>query len=140
MTQETKQFDLGTVLTISNGRLLTKIDGVYEILNWMTQDSLYTHQLPRAMRECRPWLLRWFPELEALNLPSPMAALDRLIELYGASEGCQTWVRQQPESYPLVKSVYDVPRIPRDDHDVIDPLAELATMVDPSKIVAVHVD
>ena len=32
------------------------MDGIYDILNFLTGDNLYTHQLPRAMRECEPWL------------------------------------------------------------------------------------
>jgi hypothetical protein len=54
----TQQFTLGEVLSIATTKLLTPFEGVYRILNWMTDDSLYTHQLPRACDECKPWLLR----------------------------------------------------------------------------------
>ena len=58
-----KQFHLGDVLSVTSDFLLSprKIDGVYDILNYMTGDDLYTHQLPRASKECKPWLLRKHP-------------------------------------------------------------------------------
>ncbi len=131
MSNETKSFPLSAVLTITTGWLLTSspdggngIGQVYEILNWMTNDNLFTHQLPRACRECEPWLGRWFPELAAEG-PHVESALDGVAKegmddaivayLFAAkSRGC--------------KDAYDVPRIPRDDHDVKDPVSELVEM------------
>ena len=52
-TKMTKTFDLGTVLTVTTGRLLTDIGNLYEILNFMTGDDLMTHQLPRATEACK---------------------------------------------------------------------------------------
>ena len=44
-------YDLGTVLSVTTGTLLTKIGNVYKILNYMTGDNLFTHQLPRVSKE-----------------------------------------------------------------------------------------
>lgn len=71
MSETTKTFPLRVVLTVTTGRLLTEgkgprdngIGDLYEILNWITGDSLYTHQLPRAGKACRPWLLKCFPRV-----------------------------------------------------------------------------
>lgn len=68
----TKTFPLGVVLTVTTGRLLTKsksqndngIGDLYDILGHMTGDSPFTHQLGRFAAECKPWLYRWFPEIE----------------------------------------------------------------------------
>lgn len=75
----TKRFPLCDVLSISNGRLCGKMDGVYKILNWMTNDELFTHQLPRAMRECQPFLLLRFHDLQYANTGAANNTLDKLI-------------------------------------------------------------
>lgn len=68
----TKKFPLRDVLTVTTGRLLTKgkgkddngIGDLYKILGHMTgDDGVMTHQLGRFSEECKPWLLKWFPEL-----------------------------------------------------------------------------
>lgn len=53
----TKTFHIGDILSVTTSRLVSPshIDGVYSILNWMTCDNLYTHQLPRAADECAPF-------------------------------------------------------------------------------------
>ncbi len=65
------KFHLGDVLSITTGRLVSprKIGGVYAILNFMTGDNLFTHQLPRACDECAPELLRQHPQLAAVVVP-----------------------------------------------------------------------
>ena len=67
---ETKDFHIGDILSITSGILLSPdhIGGVYNILNWMTGDSLFTHQLPRVARECEPFLLAQHPDL-AIEIP-----------------------------------------------------------------------
>jgi hypothetical protein len=60
-------FDLGTILSITTDILLTEIGNVYEILNYMTGDNLYTHQLPRVGQEMKPVLLEQHPELAEIN-------------------------------------------------------------------------
>ncbi len=64
-----KSFHLGDILSITTGRLvsLRHIDGVYDILNFMTGDNLFTHQLPRASRECAPELKKQFPALAEIT-------------------------------------------------------------------------
>lgn len=61
----TKNFDISDVLTITNGALVSTrhMDGVYDILNFMTGESLYTHALIRAAEVCKPALLKQFPSL-----------------------------------------------------------------------------
>lgn len=74
---ESKTFPLGTVLSITTGYLLAPngIGGVYEILNFMTGDNLYTHQLPRVGRECAPYLLKQFPALASPEVDFAAAEL-----------------------------------------------------------------
>ena len=60
-----REFHIGDVLSVTTGRLLSRdgMGGIYNILNFMTQDNLFTHQLPRAMDECKPVILARYPEL-----------------------------------------------------------------------------
>ncbi|MGI9503990.1 MAG: hypothetical protein ACR2RE_13155 [Geminicoccaceae bacterium] len=39
------------------------IGAIYELLNYMTGDNLFTHQLPRAGKSCLPHILSQHPEL-----------------------------------------------------------------------------
>jgi hypothetical protein len=137
MNTETKTFALRTLLTVTTGRLLTESKGprdngigaVYELLGWMTNDSPFTHQLPRFAEECKPWLYRWFPELGIGE-----ACLEKLDEWLGkgktgdTSEGVLMWLAELRSLQPSLKETYDVPRIPQDDHERKDPVAELVAM------------
>lgn len=64
-----RTFSINDILSITTGRLVSKrhMDGVYDILNYMTGDNLYTHALPRASAVCRPELLRQHPQLAAVD-------------------------------------------------------------------------
>lgn len=64
-------FHLGDVLAVITGRPLAPrgMEGVYDLLCFMTQDNLLTHQLPRARRECAACLLRQHPQLAGVRLP-----------------------------------------------------------------------
>lgn len=48
---------------------LESVDRVINLINWMTDDAIYLWQVPLSVTICKPWLLKWFPELETDNLP-----------------------------------------------------------------------
>lgn len=62
-----RSFHVGDVLSVTAGLLLSPrhMDGVYDILNFLTGDNLWTHQLPRACSAAGPWLLEKYPALRA---------------------------------------------------------------------------
>ena len=64
-----KPFNLSDVLSITTGRLVSfrHMEGIYDILNHMTGDDLFTHQLPRAMEVCAPVLLSDHPWLQEMG-------------------------------------------------------------------------
>ena len=66
---KTKKFHLGDILSVTMGRLVSPrhMDGIYDILNFMTGDNLFTHQLPTASRVCKPDLLRQHPQLKNVD-------------------------------------------------------------------------
>lgn len=118
---ESRTFSLRVLLTVTTGRLLTKGNGergngigdLYGILGWMTGEAPFTHQLPRFGEECRPWLLRWFPELDAVNESLPQ--LDRMITERGAEKGVELWLANLL-AIGAVHESYDVFRIPYEGH------------------------
>lgn len=117
----TRTFDLRVVLTVTTGRLLTKprpgsngIEDLYEILSWMTDDSPYTHQLGRFAQDCKPWLLRWYPQLEAIELP----VLDSAVVI-------ESWIKTMEEEFGTELAIG---KIPRDDHEQKNPYDELVAM------------
>lgn len=128
----TKTFHLGDILSITTSRLVSPrhIDGVYDILNWMTGDNLFTHQLPRASEECEGPLLAQHPDLANVVVPDNFgetadeakAAVDR-------------WLAEQVAVYGETR---EVAPLAADDHTVIDPLTEMQSMIRPdAEIIAV---
>jgi len=128
----TKSFPLGTVLSVTTGRLCCNIGEVYEILNHLTGDNLFTHVLPRAGRFAGPLILEQYPELCAAS--DALLRLDNMI--VGAKQRGEkpaSVVGQWLESLNLPQH-YDIPSY-ADRWLSFDPIEELATMVPREKIV-----
>lgn len=66
--KNSKQFDLGAILNITTGILFTSMDDVYEVLNYLTGDSIFIHQIPRVMDAAKPYVLSLHPELEGVGV------------------------------------------------------------------------
>jgi len=120
---ETRDFHIGDVLSAATGILVSPdhIAGVYRILDFMTGESLMTHQLPRASRECEPSLRAQHPELCAVAIPtidskeSALAFLETLYPRFG-------------------ERVAVTPLDPA-DHTSIDPIAEIKMINPNAKII-----
>lgn len=63
-----KTFKLEEVLSAIYGILLCDIGKVYEVLDFVTGDSLFTHQLPRAGKQCQPLIEKQHPFLKEIDL------------------------------------------------------------------------
>lgn len=120
-----KAFPAWQVLSITTGRLLGDIGGVYEILNWMSGDELFTHQLPRVMKEAAPVIVALHPALSAATAEAEQVTGENY------KQWLATWVERYGETIT-------VPKLTRDQHERIDPLSELAEKVHPSRIVVVR--
>lgn len=121
---ETKEFATADVLSTVTGRLLGKIDGVYEVCNWATSESVFTHQLPRIGKEVQRMMLEHMPELQR--------AVDERDEV--SPENWEMWRDRWIERYGKTIAV---PKLTTDQHERIDPLSELAEKVHPDKIAVV---
>lgn len=123
----TKDFPLADALTVTTGKLLSHrhMDGVYEILNFMTQDNLFTHQLPRACDAMQPVLLEQHPWLAHLDPPEFADKAD----LFG-------WITATETQHPGPVTVTAAP----ERWQRRDPLAELDQIAGNRPVIAVHVD
>ena len=113
----TKSFHLGDILSVTTGRLVSPshMDGIYGVLNWMTGDNLFTHQLPRACDECQEPLLAQHPDLRDIEVP----------EDFGGKEGVDRWLAEQVTRFGENR---EVAPLADGDHTHIDPLTELRKM------------
>lgn len=123
---ETRTFHLGDILSITTKALVSPrhMDGVHDILNFMTGDSLFIHQLPRAARECQGPLLAQHPDLAGIEVP----------EFDGEAEGI-TWLAVQVERYGEIR---EVAPLGADEHTHIDPLTEIRKMAPHAEIITME--
>lgn len=120
----TKDFPTADVMSTITGRLMGEIGGVYDVLNWMTDESVFTHQLPRISREALPVILAAHPELQN--------AIDESTTVN--PDNWKVWRTLWIDRYgPTIA----VPKFDADSHESIDPLSELAEQVHPDRIVTV---
>lgn len=138
-----KVFHICDVLSITTGRLVSSrhMDGVYDILNFLTGESIFTHQIPRVMRECEPWMQAQFPQLSPGN-PLMVGLLQGLEETLSHVEGDKApaiarWVEAVrvavgvPEHLPVYELGTDM-------HTHIDPIEEAKAMVGDERVIAVQ--
>ena len=123
---QTKEFATCDVMSTVTGILVGNIGGVYEVLNWMTGESVFTHQLPRISREARPVLVAAHPLLQQ--------AIDEAEQVNG--ENYKEWLQTWEDRY---RSTIAVPKFDAGSHESIDPMSELAEKVHPDRIIAVAV-
>lgn len=123
-TATPRTFGLGAILTVTTDVFLVPdIGDIYELLNYMTGDNLFTHQLPRAAGECKPALLEQHPQLADVDIPelpdadAYMTCLANLEKVHGTELAVT----------PLAAGA----------HKRINPLTELADMMPGKPIITV---
>lgn len=119
-----RDFHIGDILSVTTGTLVSPrlMDGIYDILNFMTGDNLYTHQLPRAMNECRPHLLTLHPGLSKVDVSAITA------------ENYKAWLSDRVKEFG---ETLQVTPVPQGVHERKDPIDELCAMVGPEKVIVI---
>lgn len=131
-------FPLRTVLTVTTGKLLTApagddngIGDLYDILEHMTGERPFTHQLGRFAKECKPWLCRWYPELDSPRLQFEVGRLTLMLEMDTGKNHTESlvlgWLSGLTSSGLCIWE-YSIGQIPMDDHDYKHPYDELVVM------------
>lgn len=123
-------FALGDVLSVTTGALVSRdhMAGIYRVLNFMTGDDLFTHQLPRAMREVEPSLREQHPGL-FIDPPDLEGVADD-----DTKAAVFDWLAEQEARFG---ETVEVRPLPPGDHTRIDPLSELGLMGVPSERIIV---
>lgn len=137
-----RSFHLGDLLTITTGLLLSPrgMEGVYDILDFMTGGSLFTHQLPRAADECKPSLLAQHP---CLGSPEVLAEAERFgAEIEGLADRaeCERRLNAWLAGMAAVHGeTFAVRADPPGSHPAIDPVTEAGLMMGKDRVVVVEV-
>lgn len=141
-----RKFHIGDVLSVTTGRVVSTrgMSGIYDILNFMTGDNLFTHQLPRADKECKPYLLEQFPQLDS---PEMQFALGELIKMLNTPSGKKEpnelvlgWLSKLTSGEYGVKceEMLEVKPLSNNAHLVRDPIKEAIEMMDhPEKVIVI---
>lgn len=110
--KNSKQFDLGAILNITTGILFTSMDDVYEVLNYLTGDSIFIHQIPRVMDAAKPYVLSLHPELEGVGVGVAINSF----------EDAKAFVDEQKKIYGNKLSL--TPMSKTDGYSNVDPIEE----------------
>lgn len=121
---ETKEFPTADVMSSITGRLMGDIGGVYQVLGWMSGESLMTHQLPRVGREATPAMIAFRPDIAQ--------AVEEAQQV--TPENWRNWLKVWTDRYGETMAV---PKMTVDQHERIDPMSELVEKVHPDRIVVV---
>lgn len=117
------KFTTGEIISAGTGRLCCQMEGVYKIMNFLTGDNLFTHQLPRAFRACQAWVRKQCPWLENLN------------EADCTTETWKTWLADAESKYG---KEHELEPLPAGQWHQCDPIQEaVELMEDKSKVIVV---
>jgi len=131
-SSNTMQFHISDVLSITTGALVSRdhIGGVYNILNWMTDSDLMTHQLPRASVAAEPVILKAYPQLAEVKYPR---------ETIGDGDDIKDkifdWVAEMAKQYG---EFFDIPQMGKDDYAHMDPISELIEKTGNKPVVVIN--
>jgi hypothetical protein len=119
----TEIFTLGQVLSVTTGRLVCTMEGLYSIMNFLTGENLFTHQLVRAFDPCKKYVFEQYPGLTGVdvsdvNKDNYMEKLSKLAEVYG--------------------DVFQLSPMPKGYYEPKDAIVELSEMVSHEKIIVVR--
>lgn len=119
---------LGTILSITTDIHLAPggFGDIHELLDYLTSDTLFTHQLIRASDETRDHLIAQLPWLAEITPPGEFADENHVWR----------WLTVQTDRYGMW---HDVEPMAAEDHTRIDPLTEMRMLRPDMDVVAVEV-
>lgn len=129
MARKTRPFRLSVVLSIIRRRHYARMEDINKILEFMTGDRLWDHQLLRVADECRPYLVRQFPQLSTRKMTSAIAELHRLLADKSGAEKKkvgEAWLAKQARKYG---KTFAVKPLAAGVHKHKDPIMEVIDMM-----------
>lgn len=124
----TRSFHLGDILSVTTGCLVSPrhVAALYDLLGFMTDDTLFTHQLGRASDECKPELLRQHPDLADVQAPDE----------FRDEAHVWSWLAEQTDRFGMHR---DVTPLKPEDHTSIDPMDEIRMVAPHMQVIEVEV-
>lgn len=121
-----KTFHLGDLITVTTGRLVSprRVEGVYDVVDFVTGQSHMTHQLPRASDEVKPELLRQHPFLADITVPDDL----------GDETEVWLWLSAQVAEHG---EWFEVDALPEGAYVGREPVAEFREMAANTPIIAI---
>lgn len=143
MSAKTKKFDIGTILTMTTGRFVCgDIGKVYELANFMTGESIFTHQLPRVGKVIEAEIKRQLPWTDSPEMQFQVGELILMLERVSDADLNNLivgWVSKQAAAYG---EQHKVEAFGKDSpYESIDPIFEAVGMMggDPDRVIKVEV-
>lgn len=117
-----RKFHIGDVLSVITNKILPPngIGGLYNILNYMTGTSVFTHQLPRACEVCKPYILQQHPQLKEVDASEV------------TPENCLEWCMEQAQKFGLY---LEISPLPKGVFQRKDPYTELVEMAGKERVI-----
>lgn len=118
-----KLMDVAVLLSITTGRLLIlPFDVLHKEIEWFVNAPVFSHSIKRVADEITPYLLQWYPCLDADVTEVNKENWQEFVVVFKAKHGDELLVAP----------------IPQDDHTEKNPFDELIEMgLDPDKIIPV---
>jgi hypothetical protein len=112
-TSDTRDFAIGDVITVTSGRLIgpSGVDGIYEILGFLTDGPVFTHALPTVARLVEPSLYDQYPWLKNVDVPAGLDTEEKckaFVAKIAAVRGETLTLRRVP------KEIYQAPETPEE--------------------------
>lgn len=96
-----KIFHIGDLLSVTDRYLVSPnhIHGVYDVIDYVTGEAHFTHQLPRAAEVVKPWLLEQHPWLAEIEVPDGLDSEAKVLK----------WLEDLTAKYPAHHTVEPMP-------------------------------
>ena len=108
-------FPIRAVIALYTGRMCVPIQLVYELLEHITGEAPFTHQIPRFLKEVQPFLKEKFPQLEATIEEAKNIKDEKSVaewgEIWGKRYGRELIVPKMPkETHKSINLFDDLPK------------------------------
>ena len=112
------KYHLSDILSVTTGKLLSSrhVSGIYDILNYMTGENLFTHQLPRALKSCTPHILKQYPQLAKIEFDIELQNENTIL----------IWLQKQIKKYG---DYLEITPLTAGEYEAQDPIYELVGML-----------
>jgi hypothetical protein len=130
-----RPFHIGCILSVIHKDLLYPLGrhGLYEFLAFMVDNEVFMNQVSRVSDECRPYLIKQFPQFVTPEMNKAIIELHKNLKNKGIKESekiAEEWLLQQAEKYG---GHHWVNYLPPEVHKVCQPCTDCSGDVEKEK-------